>query len=53
MIQKLWLLLSVGCIGWYLLVLGFVAVKGGADIKEMLKKLSAGESTDDCNGDQV
>ena len=53
MIKYLWLLLSVGCIGWYVVVLGFVAVKGGTDIKDMLKKLSAGESTDDCNDGQV
>lgn len=47
MIKNLWLLLSLGCIGWYLVVLGFVAVKGGADIKEMLKKLSTGDSEND------
>ncbi len=40
MIKLFWLILSLGCIGWYLVVLGFVAVKGGADIKEMLKRLS-------------
>ena len=44
MIKYVWLLLSLGCIGWYLVVLGFVAIKGGADIKEMLKKLSASDS---------
>jgi hypothetical protein len=43
---KFWLLLSLGCIGWYLAVLGFVAVKGGSDIKEMLKNLSASSSND-------
>lgn len=40
MVELFWLLLSLGCIGWYLVVLGYVAVKGGADIKEMLKQLS-------------
>lgn len=40
MIKLFWLVLSLGCIGWYLVVLGFVAIKGGADIKEMLKRLS-------------
>ena len=40
MVKLFWLLLSLGCIGWYLVVLGYVAVKGGADIKEMLKRLS-------------
>ena len=47
MIKYVWLLLSLSCIGWYLVVLGFVAIKGGADIKEMLKKLSASGSADD------
>ena len=46
MIKQFWLLLSLGCVGWYLAVLGFVAVKGGSDIKEMLKNLSAGSSND-------
>ncbi len=40
MVERFWLVLSLGCIGWYLVVLGYVAVKGGADIKEMLKQLS-------------
>ena len=40
MLKLFWLLLSLACIGWYLIVLGYVAVKGGADIKEMLKRLS-------------
>ena len=47
MIKYVWLLLSLSCIGWYLVVLGFVVIKGGADIKEMLKKLSASGSADD------
>ena len=40
MIKLFWLVLSLGCIGWYLAVLGLVAIKGGADIKDMLKRLS-------------
>ena len=40
MAKLFWLVLSLGCIGWYLVVLGYVAVKGGADIKVMLKRLS-------------
>ena len=46
MIKLFWLLLSLGCVGWYLAILGFVAVKGGIDIREMLKNLSAGSSND-------
>ncbi len=41
MIKTFCLVLSIACIGWYLAVLGYVAVKGGADIKEMLKNLAA------------
>lgn len=37
---KFWLLLSLGCIGWYLVVLGYVIVKGGGDIKRLLRRLS-------------
>ena len=40
MLRLFWLLLSIACIGWYLVVLGYVAVKGGTDIKDMLKRLS-------------
>jgi hypothetical protein len=40
MIKLLWLLLSLACIGWYLVVLVYVAIRGGADIKDMLKRLS-------------
>ena len=44
MIKLFWLFLSLGCIGWYIAVLGYVVVKGGADIKDMLKQLSGDES---------
>ena len=44
MLKLFWLILSVVCVGWYLIVLGYVTVKGGADIKEMLKKLSVSPS---------
>ena len=43
MIKHFWLLLSLACIGWYLVVLGYVIVKGGADIKHMLKRLSGNQ----------
>ncbi|MBN2210562.1 MAG: hypothetical protein JW709_04125 [Sedimentisphaerales bacterium] len=41
MITTFWLFLSIGCIGWYLVVLGYVAVKGAGDIKRMLAQLSS------------
>ncbi len=40
MLKLFWLTLSLACIGWHLVVLGYVAVKGGADIRDMLKRLS-------------
>ena len=39
MIKLFWLLVSLGCIGWYLVVLGYVAIKGASDIKNMLKQI--------------
>jgi len=45
MIKQFWLLLSLACIGWYLVVLGYVVVKGGADIRNMLKSLSGNQLT--------
>ena len=42
-----WLILSVGCIVWYLAVLLYVAIKGGHDIKEMLTKLAAAHEDPD------
>lgn len=44
MVKTFWLVLSIACIAWYLAVLGYVAVKGAADIKEMLKNLSANKN---------
>ncbi len=43
MIEHFWLLLSLGCVGWYLVILGYIAVKGAADIKTMLKQISGKE----------
>ncbi len=34
-----WLLLTTACIGWYLFVTLYVAVKGFADIRSMLDHL--------------
>lgn len=51
MIKTFWLVLSLACIGWYITVLGYVAVKGGADIKEMLKRLS-GEGSDGASDEE-
>ncbi len=40
MLKLFWLILSLACVAWYLVVLGYVAVKGGADIRDMLKRLA-------------
>lgn len=45
MIKTFWLILSLACIGWYITVLGYVVVKGGVDIRHMLRRLSDGDST--------
>ena len=42
-----WLIVSILCIGWYIIIFGYVVVKGGADIKQMIKKLSQTEPSDD------
>ncbi len=42
-----WWLLSMSCIVWYLTITGYVAVKGAADIKHMLKNLGVEEATDE------
>ena len=34
-----WLLLSIGCIGWYLTITGYIAYRGLIDIKNMFKDL--------------
>ena len=52
MIKTFWLLLSVGCVLWYLAVLGYIAVKGGQDIKDMLKQLSADSSSENPEDDK-
>lgn len=47
MIRHLWLILSLVCIGWYIVIFGYVVVKGGGDIKQMLKSLSDKDLSED------
>jgi hypothetical protein len=35
-----WGLITLACLGWYLTVTVYVAIKGVADIKRMLSRLS-------------
>lgn len=51
MIKLFWLGLSVACIAWYFVLLGLVAFKGGADIKEMLFNLSKDEDEQDVDSE--
>lgn len=39
MIKLFWLVLSLGCVGWYMFVLVYVAIKGAVDIKGMLRRM--------------
>jgi hypothetical protein len=34
-----WLIISLACIGWYLVITGYIAWKGITDISTMLRKL--------------
>ncbi len=40
----IWWLLSWACVVWYSTLTVYVAVKGFADIKRMLRKLRAGQT---------
>jgi hypothetical protein len=43
MAQTFWLALTVACLGWYLAVTAYVAVRGWRDIREMLARLREGQ----------
>jgi hypothetical protein len=34
-----WLIISLACIGWYLVITGYIAWKGLTDIRTMLSKI--------------
>jgi hypothetical protein len=55
MIKYFWLILSLLCIAWYLVIFVYVVVRGGADIKAMLAKLGAGmdDSAEDVSQKRV
>jgi hypothetical protein len=38
--QSFWWLMVMACVVWYTTITGYVAVKGGYDIKHMLRRLS-------------
>ncbi len=37
-----WLLISLACVGWYLVITGYIAWKGLTDIKNMLLRIKEG-----------
>ncbi|HPU27364.1 MAG TPA: hypothetical protein PK458_14395 [Phycisphaerae bacterium] len=43
MAEYFWLALVVSCLTWYSTVTIYVAIKGVADIKSMLRRLSQGD----------
>jgi hypothetical protein len=45
-----WGLLMIACVVWYSTITVYVAIKGAADIKQMLARLSENQVSD-CNGD--
>jgi hypothetical protein len=45
-----WWFLAMACVVWYLTITVYVSVKGVADIKQMLRRLSENQ-VEDSNGD--
>jgi hypothetical protein len=43
-----WWLMSMACIVWYSTITVYVAIKGFADIKQMLARLAAGKAKRDA-----
>jgi hypothetical protein len=41
--DKVWLVLTVVCIAWYAMMTVYVAIRGGSDIRAMVKRLGDGE----------
>lgn len=39
--QNFWFVMAIACLLWYTVLTLYVSVKGGFDIKSMLKKLSS------------
>ena len=42
-----WWLITMACIAWYSTVTVYVAIKGIADIRNMLARLAKGENSDE------
>ena len=43
--QGIWLVLTMACVIWYSTMTVYVAIRGVADIKGMLKRLAASNET--------
>jgi cell division protein FtsB len=37
--QYFWLLLTIISLGWYLIIMGYIAFRGAGDIKKMLAQI--------------
>jgi hypothetical protein len=45
--EHIWMVLTFGCVGWYLIVTVYVAIQGTFDIRSMLTNLSSRRSDPD------
>jgi hypothetical protein len=50
-IEVFWLLLALACVGWYLVVLVYVAVRGAADIRALLGRMGGTAGADGKEND--
>jgi len=48
-----WWLMTMACVGWYSTVTVYVAIKGTADIKHMLARLSAKHAQTSAEGEST
>ncbi len=44
-----WFLLTIACVVWYSTIMVYVAIRGAADIKTMLRKLSEPEEAEETD----
>ena len=45
--ERFWWLLTIAAVGWYLIVTGYVAVRGAMDIRNMLARLEQQRGEDE------
>jgi hypothetical protein len=47
--QWFWWLMTMACVVWYSTITVYVAIKGFADIKQMLRRLATGKAERDAD----